>query len=226
MAKRLGASRRSGASLVRRVKRKAPSTSFLSMMTNPSGSVGGVLQSVVPGVGAYTGGILVSKVPALIAAKRAGRLWNFLRRHGAPLSSLSFLLVLYAVSKRNKYLRDHQMALMVGAGLAAVHRMIQTWFPGIGKIFGIATPQLSSPEDDEGTPRRRAYSEPHASDGFYDAIENEAEMFRGGNEGVDAIDILASRNGNEPTELDTVDSRADEIDADEFADLHPDWQTS
>lgn len=114
-----------------------------------------LVEFIGPGFGAFAATRMASRVVAIQVAKR----WPGFAPHAGVAASAGTFLAAWLLAHRVKMLERFHTPLVVGAGIATLQTMVQTWFPGLGwmvsdagsEVAAVSAPssaQLATGDDD------------------------------------------------------------------------------
>lgn len=133
------------------------------------GSASAVLSSVpmagdlLPGLGGYAATRMVGR---LVRNVLGGR-WPRFFRHYGPLGNLIALLAIWAVMEKWSKARKYKDPAVLGAGIAFVQTLLQTYLPGLSWLFD-AQPALPGPVATSGVAAFRNRGTRYVSPGELD----------------------------------------------------------
>lgn len=122
-------------------RRKRPATSGGGeLRKNPSSALRDVGEFVGAGFAGYAGTRLVSRVAYVQVAKRSPK-WA---RHASVGASVGAALAAYYLLGKVKKVERHHLPVSVGAAIAALQTVVQTYVPKFGWIVSDYQPTLGS----------------------------------------------------------------------------------
>jgi len=143
-----------------KAKRKHnPDTTFLTRpaprapraATNPP-LVEDVTMMILPGLGSYAATRLTGRLLRAFLEKRLPKV----APHLGPVGNLGAFVALWFAAHKVRRLQRYHTPIVVGAGIALVQAIIQTYLPRLGLLLDAAPVQtVATPQATSGVPRRR-----------------------------------------------------------------------
>lgn len=117
--------------LARRYRqKKSKGSRHGALLANPP-----LLTEVAMFIGPGFGGYAVSRVASRVVANYASKLKPSLGKHIGAAASVSALVAAWFLADRWKPLAKYHTPIVVGAGIATLQTLIQTYLPGIGRFL-------------------------------------------------------------------------------------------
>lgn len=165
----------------------------------PQGELMATLTPVLPAVASYAGARLIGRILRLVVGARIAQ--GRYAKHFGPLGNAAAFGAAYFAGKKVARARPYQTEMLIGAGIALVQSLLETYLPGMAHFIDAGAPQAPANAQAAATSQRAAK---RAMAGTRYVLPGEVESARA------SARVAEAQAQNFPSEAQHVDDEVDE----------------